>query len=275
LLLTQSGAVWRDITVAMTEHSPAAQEIRTNTGANTLSIALLPVERALWRIDDGPTLTKRIPPATVSVRASREIVWARWEQTCKCIHIGIAPHLLTHVAREAGMGSEALEYCEGIDDPFVLQCALALAAEARAEGLAGEIYVQSIANILAVHVLRKYAHSSVNYPDFASALPDSKIKRAKDYIETHLASELSLDRMAEVAALSTYHFARSFKAATGISPHRYVTQRRIEAAKILLSSTALPIHEIARQVGMSNQSHFASHFKNLVGCSPRGFRERS
>lgn len=73
MILTQSGAAWRDITVAMTEHAPAAKEIRTNTGANTLSVALVPVERALWRIDDGPTLTKGIPPATVSVRASPSI----------------------------------------------------------------------------------------------------------------------------------------------------------------------------------------------------------
>jgi AraC family transcriptional regulator len=275
VILTRSGAAWRDITVAMTEHSPAAQEVRTNTDANTLSVALLPVERALWRIDDGPTLTKRIPPATVSIRASREIVWARWEQTCKCIHIGIAPRLLTYVAREAGIGSEALEYCEGVDDPLVLQCALALAAEAATGGLAGEIYVQSIANVLAVHVLRKYAHSVVGHPNFSSALPDNKIKRARDYIEAHLASELSLDRIAETAALSTYHFARRFKAATGISPHRYVTQRRIEAAKILLLSTELPIHEIARQVGISNQSHFTTHFRSLVGSTPKAFRERS
>jgi AraC family transcriptional regulator len=274
VILTRSGAAWSDISVAMTEHSPAAQEIRTNTGANTLSVALLPVERALWRIDDGPTLTKRIPRATVSIRASREIVWARWEQTCKCIHIGIAPRLLSYVAREAGIGSEELEYCEGVDDPLVLQCALALAAEVTTGGLAGEIYVQAIANILAVHVLRKYAHSVVG-PRFTSVLPDNKIRRAKDYIETHLTGELSLDRIAEAAALSTYHFARSFKAATGTSPHRYVTQRRIEAAKILLMSTELPIHEIARQVGISNQSHFTTHFRNLVGCTPKTFRGRS
>jgi AraC family transcriptional regulator len=173
------------------------------------------------------------------------------------------------------MGSETLEYCEGVDDPLVLQCALALAAEATTGGLAGEIYVQSIANVLAVHVLRKYAHSVVGHPNFTSALPDNKIKRAREYIETHLASELSLDRIAETAALSTYHFARSFKAATGISPHRYVTQRRIEAAKSLLLSTELPIHEIARQVGISNQSHFTTHFRNFVGCTPKAFRERS
>jgi AraC family transcriptional regulator len=273
--MTRSGANWPDITVVLTEHSPAAREIRTNTGANTLSVALLPVERALWRVDNGPTLTKRILPATTSIRASREIVWARWEQTCKCVHVGLAPRLLAHVAREARLRAPELEYREGVYDPMIFQCALALAEEVENGGLAGDLYVQSIANILAVHVLRRYAGIIVTSEKTTAPMADLKLKRVKDYIEAHLAESISLERIAGVAAFSSYHFARMFKAATGLPPHRYVTQRRIELAKALLISTRLPIAEIARQVGMPNQSHFTTHFRNLVGCTPTAFRDQT
>jgi AraC family transcriptional regulator len=267
-------ANWPDVTVVLTEHAPAAREIRTNTGANTLSVALLPVERALWRVDDGPTLTKRILPATTSIRASREIVWARWEQTCKCIHVGLAPRLLAHVARESEISTRELEYCEGVHDPLILQCALSLGQEAANHGLAGELYVQSIAHMLAVHVLRKYTGSMSSIERPRSPLSDIRLERAKDYIEANLAVPLSLEQIAKVTTLSVYHFARSFKEAIGLSPHRYVTQRRIELAKVLLISTRLPIAEVARRVGIHNQSHFAAHFRKLVGCSPAEFRNR-
>jgi AraC family transcriptional regulator len=268
-------ARWPDISVVSTEHAPATQEIQTNSGANTLSVALLPVERASWRIDDGPTLTRPILPGTTSIRASRKIVWAGWEQTCKCIHVGLAPRLLDHVAREAGMSAPKLGYCEGVHDPLVLQCALVLAEEAASGGRAGDLYVQSIANILAVHILRRYAGAVVRPEKTASMLIGLKLERVKDYIESNLAEALSLDRIASVAAMSSYHFARRFKAATGLSPHRYVTQRRIELAKVLLNSTSLPIADIARRVGIPSQSHFTAHFRKLVGCTPKEFRRRS
>jgi AraC family transcriptional regulator len=266
-------ASWPDVTVISTEHPPAAQEVRTNSGANTLSVALLPVERASWRVDGGATLTRRILPGTTSIRASREIVWARWEQTCKCIHIGLAPSLLEAVAQDAGMKAPELDYCEGIHDPLVLQCALALADEVKHGGRAGELYVQSIANILAVHTLRRYAGAVIERERTRPTLVGAKLQRAKDYIEENIGRHLSLDRIAEAAASSPYHFARSFRAATGLPPHRYVTLRRIEFAKILLLSTHLPIADIARQVGMPNQSHFTTHFRRLVGCTPKKFRE--
>ena len=65
-----------------------------------------------------------------------------------------------------------------------------------------------------------------------------------------------------------------FKDATGLSPHRYVTLRRVELAKVLLISTRLSIAQVARSVGIHNQSHFAAHFRRLVGCSPAEFRNR-
>jgi AraC family transcriptional regulator len=78
--------------------------------------------------------------------------------------------------------------------------------------------------------------------------------------------------MAAVARLSAYHFARQFKAATGVPPHQFVILRRVERAKLLLQGGDLSLAEVAAHAGFSGQSVFCHHFKRLVGVTPRQFR---
>ncbi|MDB5312349.1 MAG: marA [Gemmataceae bacterium] len=86
----------------------------------------------------------------------------------------------------------------------------------------------------------------------------------------------SLGQLAAVARLSPYHFARQFKAATGLPPHQYVIARRVERAKqILQDGTGLSLAEVAAEAGFSDQSHFSHHFKRIVGVTPGQFRTPS
>jgi AraC family transcriptional regulator len=79
--------------------------------------------------------------------------------------------------------------------------------------------------------------------------------------------------MAAVARLNPYHFARQFKAATGLPPHQYVIARRVEQAKQLLQAGPdLSLAEVALRAGFSDQSQFCHHFKRLVGVTPGQFR---
>ena len=79
--------------------------------------------------------------------------------------------------------------------------------------------------------------------------------------------------MAAVARLSPYHFARQFKAATGLPPHQYVIARRVERARQLLQRRGdLSLAEVAARAGFSDQSQFSHHFKRLVGVTPGQFR---
>ena len=91
------------------------------------------------------------------------------------------------------------------------------------------------------------------------------------FIQDNLASDLSLDAIAQEAGLSCYHFARLFTEAFGIAPHQYVIQARVERAKLLITQSRLPLGEVAQHVGFSDQSHFTRHFKRLVGVTPRAF----
>jgi AraC-like DNA-binding protein len=100
------------------------------------------------------------------------------------------------------------------------------------------------------------------------------LRRARDHIDAHFADDVDLDRLARVAGVSKYHFARSFEAAYGESPIRHLTRRRIERAQDLLRSANLTITEICMLVGFSSLGSFSARFRELVGESPSAYRTR-
>jgi AraC-like DNA-binding protein len=83
---------------------------------------------------------------------------------------------------------------------------------------------------------------------------------------------LSLAELASVINISPTYFASLFKQATGISPHQYVIQQRVERAKLMLSRTNLTIADIALKVGFSSQSHLTQQFKRVTGLTPKQVR---
>jgi AraC family transcriptional regulator len=106
-----------------------------------------------------------------------------------------------------------------------------------------------------------------------STLPRGRLRAVVEYVEEHLDASPSLEQLAAIARLSVYHFARQFKAATGLPPHQYVILRRVERAKQLLQAgTNLSLAEVATHAGFSDQSQFSRHFKRLIGVTPGQFR---
>ena len=100
------------------------------------------------------------------------------------------------------------------------------------------------------------------------------LRRARDHIDRRYAAELDLAGLAAVAGVSKYHFARSFEAAYGETPIRYLTRRRIERAQDLLRSANLTVTEICMAVGFSSLGSFSTRFSALVGESPTQYRDR-
>jgi AraC-like DNA-binding protein len=105
-------------------------------------------------------------------------------------------------------------------------------------------------------------------PPNRGGLSPARTHRICDYINSNLDQNISLEALAEMAGLSTHHFARAFKQTVGLPPHGYVLQRRIEHAQQMLRNTDLPMSEIALSAGFSDQSHLARHFRRLTGMSP-------
>jgi AraC-like DNA-binding protein len=106
----------------------------------------------------------------------------------------------------------------------------------------------------------------------ASLLPH--LRRAHDHIDRHYATALDLDQLASVAGISKYHFVRSFEAAYGVTPARYLTRRRIERAQDLLRGANLTVTEICVLVGFTSLGSFSSRFTELVGETPTAYRDR-
>lgn len=189
------------------------------------------------------------------------------------LHLYLAPTLLREIAVAANIDPDSVEIIDalGISDPQVEAIALALLSELRSDGLGGKLYAESLANILGIHLLRH--HSSAKQPLFAPSrgLPKAMLRRVMAYIEEHLAADLSLSEIAAVVHLSPYHFARLFKESVGFPPHRYIIQRRVERAKLLLATTSWSLTAIAHAVGFAHESHLALHFKRLTGLNPSSY----
>jgi AraC-like DNA-binding protein len=100
------------------------------------------------------------------------------------------------------------------------------------------------------------------------------LRRARDHIDRHYAAPLDLAELAAVAGVSRFHFVRSFEAAYGETPIRYLTRRRIERAQDLLRSANLTVTEVCMLVGFASLGSFSSRFSQLTGESPAAYRER-
>ena len=101
-----------------------------------------------------------------------------------------------------------------------------------------------------------------------------RLLRAKDRMDAASHEAWPIERMADVSGVSEAHFARSFKAAFGLPPHRYLLTRRLERAKVLLRDTHAPIIEIAFQTGWNSLGTFGRTFRDVLDASPSELRAR-
>jgi AraC family transcriptional regulator len=194
-----------------------------------------------------------------------------WDSEVDFLQIYLETAFLTLINYEL-WGSNCLELVPKLtfDDPLIQQIGLALKSSLD-DGLGSRLYAESMANALAVHLISRYSTKNPIVRHYIGGLSQQQLKQVIDYINAHLDKNLSLVELADVVQLSSYHFARSFKKSTGISPHQYHLQCRIERAKHLLSRMGISLAEIAQIVGFASQGHFNYHFKRLVGMTPREY----
>ena len=161
-----------------------------------------------------------------------------------------------------------------IQDPLLEQLAIAIAGALRDGRAEDGLYIDTVAQMIAVHLARN--HSSRSRPSSVPApkMTGPRMRRLIEFIEEHLDSDLSLEAMAGEVAISPLYLPRAFKAAFGQSPHQYVLARRIEKAKQLLRDTTFPVVDVALAAGFSSQSHLSHWFVKMVGVSPAVYRRQ-
>ncbi|MEM6436615.1 MAG: helix-turn-helix domain-containing protein [Cyanobacteria bacterium P01_D01_bin.115] len=158
-------------------------------------------------------------------------------------------------------------------DSQIEAIATLLLAELHQECLGNQLYADSLANVLAVHLLRHHATTRPELPIYEGGLPQRQLLQVLDYIDAHLGSEMTLANLAELVGMSQFHFGRLFKQSLGLSPYQYLLQQRVERAKQLLKHTAdKSIVEIALECGFNSHSHFGRKFRQLTGITPKAYR---
>jgi AraC family transcriptional regulator len=105
-------------------------------------------------------------------------------------------------------------------------------------------------------------------------LPVRQQKRLVEFVEEHLAEDISLATLAELVDLSVYHFARAFKQSFGMPPHRYHMARRMDRARTLLQRSALSVTQIGIQIGFRETSSFTRAFRRFTGPTPTEYRRQ-
>ena len=200
----------------------------------------------------------------------------RWSGGFDWLHIYLEPGLVGRVAAEAfGLDPARLTVppLDGLDLPDLRAAMGAVGVELTAGAAGGWLAAESLANVLAVHLIRHALAPRQLARGRDGVLPRGRLRAVVEYIEDHLDASPTLGQMAAVARLSPYHFARQFRAATGLPPHQYVIARRVERARQLLQAgTDLSLAEVAAHTGFSDQSQFTHHFKRMVGVTPGQFR---
>jgi AraC family transcriptional regulator len=162
----------------------------------------------------------------------------------------------------------------GFRDPLLAEMGYALAAELEHETAAGKLLAETLASSLTARLIQSQRGAS---PDITAhhprnGLDQRRLVRVLDYIEANLEDDLTLARLASIACLSQFHFARAFRAAVGHSPHRYVSRRRLDRAKQLLRRADQPLADIALALQFSCQANFSRAFRQATGQTPAQYR---
>src|SRR6516165_8218150 len=213
------------------------------------------------------------PGSILVVPAGSPSRW-RWSSHTDSLHVFLEPGLVERVAAEAfelDPARVSLPPLDGLDLPPLRAAMLGVNDELTADAAGGRLAAESLANLVAVHLIRNASALRPPARRADGALPQGKLRAVVEYVEEHLDAGLTLEQMAAAAHLSVCHFARQFKAATGLPPHQYVILRRVERAKQLLQGD-LSLAEVPACAGFSDQSQFSHHFKRLVGVTPGQFR---
>lgn len=195
----------------------------------------------------------------------------------ECLHIFLPSTLIMESALadyNIDPAHARLAYAGGLVDPMIYQIGTSLSGLFERDfRRTDRLFLDGMRTVLAAYLLEKYAIDRWQPPAKAPELDPKRLKRVVDYIEVHLAEEITLDSLARKACLSPYHFSRLFRDATGDSPHRYVTGRRVEAARQRLAHGGYALVEIALDLGFGSQDNFTRVFRKVVGLTPGQYRE--
>jgi AraC family transcriptional regulator len=280
-VLGSEGLGWTSLLVHITEFAPSIGPLETDATPDPRMVLFLNKSASIqqfsqgrWRgIHYGKGMGFISPPGI-----RRRLRWNLTNQkSLTAMHLSVSQDTVESVAsaipKKYGARRNQLPDAPFLDDP-VLGNFSSVAVSAIQAGLP-DFYAQSAAQWIAAHLLLGPSANSHWHQSLAhEQITDRRIVRVLEYIEAHLDERLSLNVLAEEAAVSKFHFVTVFTKSVGATPHRHVQHLRMEAAAAMLRDTDKSVLEIALTCGFQSPSHFAATFRCHFARSPSEYRGR-
>jgi AraC family transcriptional regulator len=241
------------------------------------------------RGSDEGFVTCKVGGSWQSARPTTGSIWLR-PMRCKSdeVRIGSAKLQVLHLYVPGGvfarlMGDynlpavpgRSIRYACGVQDELINQIGLSVLSEMTCPTTAGRMLVETSSLLLAARLAHSHFETGLIRPPLPSRhrLDDGRLRRVLAYVEEHLAEDIAVADLANVACLSIFHFTRAFAATMGVPPHRYVSQRRLEGAKAMIATGRASLGEIAFDCRFSSQSSFTRAFRRATGVTPAEYRQ--
>ncbi|MBD2112717.1 MULTISPECIES: helix-turn-helix domain-containing protein [Cyanophyceae] len=265
---------WDHVQVEQFQHPPGECRIASEAEHTVcLSLATRPVR--FLQIKDGKTHSSLYGKGDISITPAQTSFFARWQDDDHYVELRLDSGFMATIAQESlGLNPNRIELIPEfrLRDGRLEAIALMLLDELNQANPGGKLYVESLTNLLAVHLLRQYAVARPPLPIHPSGLPQRQLLPVLDHIHEALDADLKLADLAAIAGLSPFHFSHQFKQAMGMAPYQYVLQQRVERAKQLLKQTNHSIVEIALLCGFNSHSHLSKQFRQTTGTTPSAYR---
>jgi AraC family transcriptional regulator len=217
-------------------------------------------------------------PGEVTIIPAGEDNYFRFDRSTESLHWLIDADRLHELAeREWMVGGSRVEIVDTWKkrDTKLWPLGQRLAAHLRSPIPGSRLFAETLHTQISIQLL--WDHSSLCRPTESSVerLTDARLARVIDYVHSYLGNEISLSDLAEVAGLSPHYFLDAFKRATGRTPHRYLTERRIAKACELLRNPHFSILDVTLAVGFSSQSHMTAVFRRFMKTTPATYRDEA
>jgi AraC family transcriptional regulator len=253
-------------------HSPAT--VYPEEAHDTIQVCI-PLERALYSVvrqsETGRKLVHHLGARDVLAVPSGQTHAVHWRRTAYVVSLQFSEAFL---GRALGVPHLCIPDTFTVRDPFVSAAANELRNTVHADGQPSPACAEAIATLIAYRVgLQATANRGIRAKERVPAFFERDLGRIERFIDERLDQPISVSMLAELTGLSLWHFMRRFNASHGMSPHEFITRRRLSHARTLLSDSRLSVAEIALEIGMTH-SHLSRTFLKQFGLSPREFRRQ-
>ncbi len=272
-ILSSRDRNWENIVVEQFQH-PAGEGRTYYNNEHAICMSLAPRPVRLLQTQGDKTNRGLYVKGDLSITPGGMPFFARWDSDDRFMQIRISSYFLQSVAEETlNTNPDCLEVISEFKtrDPQIEAMSMMLLSELK-ENLGAKLYIDSLVNVLAVHLLRRYSTTQPRLAIYEGGLSERQLLQVLEYINEYLDREIKLANLARLLDMSQFHFSYLFKRSLGIPPYQYLLQQRIERAKELLKQKERSIMDIALECGFNSHSHLSKQFRQLTGMTPKAYR---